>query len=272
VWIAFALSSILSNVYTLARCFALGLLFFVSTSADFSTSAQNEGEILVSAAISLKNAFEEIGSMYENQTGIRARFNLGASGLLQKQIEGGAPVDVFASAGEKQIDELQAKELIFADTRRVLARNVLVLAVPIRSRLSLHSFAELVSPALERLAMGNPKTVPAGEYAQEALRNLKLWDNLQPRLVLAENVRQVLDYVARGEVEAGMVYASDVLTARGKVAIAAYAPEGSHAPILYPIAVVKGTRYRSNAQRFIDLAVSKTGQRVLEKYGFLSSR
>jgi molybdate transport system substrate-binding protein len=122
------------------------------------------------------------------------------------------------------------------------------------------------------VAIGNPKTVPAGEYAQEALRNLKMWDQLQSRLVLAENVRQVLDYVARGEVEAGIVYASDVPTAHGEAAIAAYAPKDSHAPIVYPIAIVQGTGDRRDAQRFIDLAISDAGQAVLKTYGFLSSR
>lgn len=256
------------------KCIVVAVLVFaaVFASVDSCLSAQKDSEILVSAAISLKNAFEEIGSMFEKQTGIRVRFNLGASGLLQRQIEAGAPVDIFASAGEKQMNELQAQGLILSETRRDLARNVLVLIVPTRSQLSLHSFAELVRPEVVRVTIGNPKTVPAGQYAEEALRNLKLWDNLQSRLVLAENVRQVLDYVARGEAEAGIVYASDVSAAHGKTVLAAYAPKGSHGPILYPIAVVKGTGNLGYARRFIDLTLSNSGQAVLGKYGFLSSR
>ena len=244
----------------------------VLSPADHCISAPKDSEILVSAAISLKNAFEEIGSMLEKQTGIRARFNLGASGLLQKQIETGAPVDVFASAGEKQMDELQAQGLILTETRRNFARNVLVLVVPARSQAPIHSFADLARPEVVRVAIGSPKTVPAGQYAQEALTKLKLWDRIQSRLVLAENVRQVLDYVARGEVDAGVVYASDVPAAHGTTSIAAYAPPGSHSPILYPIAVVKGTGSRSAAQRFIDLTLTSAGQAVLRKYGFLSPR
>jgi molybdate transport system substrate-binding protein len=236
------------------------------------SAEQKRGEILVSAAISLKNAFEEIGSIYEKQSGIRVRFNLGASGLLQKQIETGAPVDVFASAGEKQMDELQAKGLIVSETRRDFARNALVLIVPIRSNVAIRSFADLAHPEVGRVAIGNPKTVPAGQYAEEALKNLRLRDKLQERLVLAENVRQVLDYVTRGEVDAGIVYASDMAGAQGRARIAANAPEGSHAPILYPIAAVKETGNLVDAQRFIDMVIGKTGQAILKKYGFLGSK
>ena len=191
------------------------LLLFavVFAAAGFCVPAAKEKEILVSAAISLKNAFEEIGALYEKQTGVRARFNLGASGLLQKQIETGAPVDVFASAGAKQMDDLQAAGFILAETRRDFARNELVLVVPAESQLPIHSFADLARPEAARIAIGSPKTVPAGQYAQETLTSLKIWDRIQPRLVLAENVRQVLDYVSRGEVEAGLVYASDVAVA-----------------------------------------------------------
>jgi molybdate transport system substrate-binding protein len=250
--------------------FQIFCTFFVLSHSSFS--AQKEGEILVSAAISLKDAFEEIGSIYEKQTGVRVSLNLGASGLLQKQIEAGAPVDIFASAGERQMDVLQKRGLILAETRRNLVRNVLVLIVPDDSHLRIHSFAGLVRPEVAKLAIGNPKTVPAGQYAQQALKYMKLWDRLEYRLVLAENVRQVLEYVVRGEVEAGIVYASDVPIAHGKAVVAAAAPADSHDPILYPIAAVKATEHRSEAQRFIDLALSRTGQAVLAKYGFIPSR
>ena len=236
------------------------------------SSTQKSREILVSAAISLKNAFQEICAIYEKQTGIRARLNLGASGLLQKQIEAGAPADIFASAGQRQMNELQARGLIINETRRNLVRNALVLVVPIRSSFRPRSFADLLRPEVTRLAIGNPKTVPAGQYASQVLKNLKLWNKLESRIVLAENVRQVLDYVVREEVQAGMVYASDVAIAHGKVVAAVSAPENSHDPILYPIAAVKTTENRSEAERFIDLALSRTGQDVLAKYGFIPSR
>ncbi len=241
-------------------------------SPGYCPAAQKGGEILVSAAISLKEAFEEIRSMYEKAAGIRVQFNFGASGLLQKQIETGAPIDVFASAGEKQMDDLQTKGLIISETRRNFAGNALVLIAPAQPQIALRSFADLARPEIGRVAIGSPKTVPAGQYAEEALRNLKLWDALQPRLVLAENVRQVLDYVTRGEVDAGIVYASDMAGAHGGAVITAYAPQGSYSPIQYPIALVKEIGNRADAQRFIDFVISSTGQAILKKYGFVSSR
>jgi molybdate transport system substrate-binding protein len=249
------------------------LMYFLSAAArDFRQDIRANREILVSAAMSLKDACKEIGSFFEKQTGIRVRFNLGASGLLQKQIEAGAPVDVFASAGEKQMDSLQDQGLIIPETRRDFARNSLVLVTPKHSRVRIQSFADLARSGVARVAIGSPKTVPAGQYAEEALRNLKLWNALQPRFVLAENVRQVLDYVLRGEVDAGLVYASDMEGIHAKAVIAAWAPKESYSPIRYPIAVVKGSSEREEAQRFIDLIFSNRGQAILKKYGFLGSQ
>ena len=194
---------------------ALQITVLSLTILNGACSTRQDREILVSAAISLKNAFEEIGLLYERQTGIRVRLNLGASGLLQKQIEGGAPADIYASAGERQMDELQSGGWIIDDTRRNFVRNSLVLIVPEGTQIPLHTFEDLASPEVTRVAIGNPKTVPAGQYARQALKNLNLWNRIEPRLVLAENVRQVLDYVVRGEVEVGMVYGSDVSIAMG---------------------------------------------------------
>jgi molybdate transport system substrate-binding protein len=253
------------------RAIRLCLIFAFLLGAASSNISAGE-EILVSAATSLKNAFEEIKTLFEKKTGIRVSYNFGASGLLQKQIEAGAPIDIFVSASEKQMDDLRAKGLIFSETKRNLAENSLVLITLNRPPLPLHSFSDLVDPGIERLAIGNPKTVPAGQYAEESLRYLKLWDRLHSRVILAENVRQVLDYVIRGEVQAGIVYASDVQTARGRVLVAAIAPEGSHTAILYPIAIVKGTSSRQNAQVFIDFALGGVGQAILQKYGFLRPR
>ncbi|MBP1622871.1 MAG: molybdenum transporter, periplasmic molybdate-binding protein [Acidobacteria bacterium] len=250
------------------------IVAFVSIHASPNACAMESpgAEILVSAAMSLKNAFGEIGALYEKRTGVRVRFNMGASGLLQKQIETGAPVDVFASAGENQMDVLQAKGLILVETRRNFARNSLVLVVPAWPPSRIHAFADLTRAEVTRVAIGNPKTVPAGQYAREALMSLKLWDRLQSRLVLAENVRQVLDYVVRGEAEAGIVYASDIAAAHGQISVAARAPASSHGPVFYPIAVVRDTSSRDNAKRFVDLTLSREGQAILVKYGFLSAR
>lgn len=242
------------------------VLFSANTAV--STSTQNRGEILVSAAPSLKNAFTEIGSIFEKQTKAHVRFNFASSGLLQKQIEAGAPVDVYASASEKQMDALQAKKLILTETRRNFAGNSLILIVPVDSLLGLRAFKDMSHTSMHRLAIGNPKTVPAGQYARETLIHLKLWDQLQARCVLAENVRQVLDYVVRGEVDAGLVYASDASIASNKITVVARAPEGSHSSIVYPIAVVRESAAPALSRRFIDLTIGKTGQAILQKYGF----
>lgn len=225
-------------------------------------------EITISAAASLQAAFREIGKQYEARRGVRINFNFGASGALQKQIESGAPVDVFASAGRPQMEALASQELIAPESRRDFARNALALVIPADQAPGLRGFADLSGAAVKRLAIGNPKTVPAGQYAEQALTRLGLWQQLQPRLVLAEDVRQVLDYVARGEVEAGLVYASDVGAVDSRVRIVTRAPADSHDPILYPIAVVRASKQREAAQAFIDVVVSDEGQRSLEKYGF----
>ena len=140
---------------------------------------------------------------------MKLRYNFGASGELQKQIEAGAPVDLFVSAAQRQMDELEQKELILPASRRVFARNVLVVIKPADSRLDLAKPADLLDAAGGPIVIGNPKTVPVGQYAEESLRALGLWDRLQPKLVFSENVRQALDYVARGEVDAGFVYTTD---------------------------------------------------------------
>jgi len=226
------------------------------------------GEIVVGAAISLKEAFNELGSVYQQRTGTKVTFSFGASGELEKQIEAGAPLDVFASAAEREMDELEGKNLIDRATRADFVRNSLVLVVPRDSKLELHSFSGLEQPGVTKIAIGNPKTVPAGQYAQQLLRNTQLWPNLESRLILAENVRQVLDYVSRGEVDAGIVYATDVPIAHGKVLVAARAPDGQYGPILYPLAVVRGSPNAQAAKRFVDLVLSPEGVAILKRYGF----
>jgi molybdate transport system substrate-binding protein len=229
-------------------------------------------ELTVSAAVSLKDAFNEIGRLYETRTGTKINFNFGASGVLQKQIEQGAPVDVFASADKRQMDELANKNLIFTATRHDFAYNTLVLILP-RSEATtreLQWFERLAQPAVRKLAIGNPQTVPAGFYARQTLVNLNLWDKVQSKLVLAEDVRQVLDYVARAEVDAGFVYVTDIAPTNQDVFVATDAPATTHDAILYPIAVVKDSQHAEAALGFIALVLSPEGQAVLQKYGFIS--
>jgi molybdate transport system substrate-binding protein len=227
-------------------------------------------QILVAAAISLKESFNEIGALYGRTTGNRVTFTFGSSGELEKQIEAGAPVDVFASAGQREMDQLQAKGLIDVGSRANFARNLLVLIVPSDSKLHLSSISDLAGPDVTKVAIGDPKTVPAGAYAREVLDKMQLWSRVESRLIFAQNVRQVLDYVSRGEVDAGMVYATDVGVAGGKVAVAARAPEEDSSPILYPVAIVKGSPKAAAAKAFVDLVLAPEGAGILKSHGFLA--
>ena len=225
-------------------------------------------ELIVSAAVSLKEAFNEIAALDEQRNGTKIHFNYGASGALQKQIESGAPADVFASAGAKQMDDLAAQGFIVPTTRTDFARNALVLIVPAKGPL-VSSFSDLTKPEVKKIAVGNPKTVPAGQYTEQTLTRLKLLPQVQSRLIFAEDVRQVLDYVVRDEVEAGIVYSSDAMSAGDKIKVVARAADDSHDPILYPIAMVKESKQQEAARRFINLVLSAEGQAIMIKRGFL---
>ena len=229
----------------------------------------NSSELVISAAVSLKDAFNEIARLEEQRTGTKLRFNFGASGALEKQIESGAPADVFASAGAQQMDELAAKSLIASGSRRDFARNVLVLIEPINGA-PLSSFSDLGKPEIKKIAVGNPRTVPAGHYTEQTFNSLKLLPDIQSKLIYAEDVRQVLDYVARGEVDAGIVYSSDALVGGPNIKTIVRAPDEAHDRIVYPIAMVKDSQRAAAAQHFIDLVLSPDGQKILTKFGFVS--
>ncbi len=245
------------------------LTAFLSCSGMAGSADASPEEIVVSAAISLKGAFEEIGKLCEaRDRGVRVLFNFGASGELARQIEGGAPVDIFASASQSDMDEIEKKGLILQGSRVDLGGNSVVLVVPSNPRARIRSFEELRSNRIKKIAIGNPRTVPAGRYAQEVFLSRGILPDIKEKLVYAENVRQVLDYVARCEVDAGVVYSTDALSRKGDVTIAAAAPENSHRPVVYPIAVVKGTRKEALTREFISLLTSPTGKKILKKYGF----
>jgi molybdate transport system substrate-binding protein len=249
--------------------FVIVLIFFVGLVFIAEITAQSTYEITISAAISLKNAFEDIGKIFNeiNPEG-RLLFNFGGSGDLARQIEAGAPVDVFASAAQKDMDDLDQKDMIVKGTRKDFAGNSLVLIIPVKSAIHPTSFDDLRRREIKKIAIGNPKTVPAGRYAEEVLRYFNLWDGIKDRLIFGENVRQVLDYAARGEVDAGIVYSTDALVRAKEVRIVAEAPEESHRPVVYPIAVVKGSKKEALAKEFISVVTSKEAKTVLEKYRF----
>ena len=234
-----------------------------------ATAPASAQELLVSAAVSMRDAVAELGRAFTSgRPGVTVRFNFGASGELQKQIEAGAPLDVFISAGQRQMDELAKRALILPGSRRVFARNTLAVIKPADSSIDLVRPADLLDPRVRRIAIGNPRTVPVGQYTEESLRALGLWHQLQPRLVLAENVRQALDYVARGEVDAGFVYATDVAVRRDRVREAFRMLEDTHTPVTYPAAVVRDSRHPALGQAFVDGLLGPEGRAILERLGF----
>jgi molybdate transport system substrate-binding protein len=226
-------------------------------------------ELTVSVAISMKEAIEEIGRRFaQSHPGAVLRYNLGASGELQKQIEAGAPVDVFVSAGARQMDELESRGWLLPGSRRVFARNLLTVVRPADAALDLSRPHDLLDARVQRIVIGNPRTVPVGQYAEESLRALGLWDRLQKRLIYAENVRQALEYVARGEVDAGIVYVTDLAVRSGRVREAFRLPEDSYRPVIYPAAVVKDSRQRTLALAFVERLLAPDARATLTRLGF----
>lgn len=226
--------------------------------------------LTVSAAISLKNAFTEIGASFKAKNpGIDIAFNFGGSGALARQIEGGAPVDIFASASSRDMDAIEHKKLIITRTRTVFVSNSIVCIQPSGAKLRLSCIEDLQKPALRRIGIGNPRTVPAGRYAADVLAYFKLNNALKEKLILGENVRQVLDYVVRGEVDAGLVYKTDALTQPEGVRVFFTAPAKAHAPVVYPIGVIQGTKNEAASRAFVRFVTSDgTARAIFEKYGF----
>jgi molybdate transport system substrate-binding protein len=246
------------------RCVALLLVLLAQASTALAQ------EVTLSVAISMKDAVEQLGRGFmASRPGVTLRYNFGSSGELQKQIEAGAPVDLFVSAAQRQMDELEKKGLIVAASRRVFARNVLTVVKPTDSRIDIAKPADLLDVRITKLVVGNPRTVPVGQYAEESLKALGLWDKLQPKLVFAENVRQALDYVARGEVDAGFVYTTDAATRAQQVKEAFRPAEDTYRPVLYPVAVVTGAKQAAIARDFLELLMSRDGQTALGRLGFL---
>ncbi len=227
-------------------------------------------EILVSAAASLTDAFGEIGREYTRANPrTTVRFNFGASGALQQQIQQGAPVDVFASASPREMDALQRRGYIEPGTRADFAANRLALIAPTRSRL--HGWSDLRSPGVRRVALANPDSVPAGRYARETLIRRGLWDAVRSKYVFGENVRQTLTYVASGDADAGVVFATDARIERQKVRVVQLANPTDHSPILYPAAVVRGAPNPSAARRFVSFLRGPVAQAILARYGFAAA-
>lgn len=234
--------------------------------------AAQQVELNISAAVSMKDALAEIQKNYQAKNpNIKLVFNFGASGSLQKQIEQGAPADIFISAAPKQMNELQEKKLINADTRRNLVENKLVIVVPKDSKLNLTKYEDLTEDAVSKIALGETAVVPAGQYAKEVLQKMALWDKVQDKIVFAKDVRTVLTYAETGNVEAGIVYKTDAVSS-DKIKVVATAPEGTHQPIVYPVAVVTATKQIKAAQDFINYLFNSESKAILKKNGFTMAK
>ncbi|MDR2050423.1 MAG: molybdate ABC transporter substrate-binding protein [Deltaproteobacteria bacterium] len=224
-------------------------------------------EITVSAAASLTNAFTEVRAAFEKDNpGIVALTNFASSNALLAQIESGAPVDVFASADQATMNRAEEKKLVFRPSRKNFAGNGLVLIVPAAGGLNPSGAGDLTGVEYDRIAVGNPDSVPAGRYAREVLEGRNIWSALAPKLVYGESVRQVLDYVVRDEVRAGFVYSTDARQAGAQVRVVETLK--GKTPVLYPIAVLEASKNKAEAQKFVDFVLSPAGQDILSRYGF----
>lgn len=224
-------------------------------------------DLVVSAAASLTNAFTEIGKNFEKQhEGVNVLNSFAASDVLMQQIVNGAPVDVYASADQKAMDKAVEANTIKEGTRKDFAQNKVVLIVPIDNPLKIENLAGLNQKEVTRIAYGNPASVPVGRYTQGALEQTGDWETVEKHKILGQNVRQVLDYVARGEVDAGFVFATDAAIMKDKVLVVETLE--TTVPVTYPVAIVKEAKQPELAQAYETYLLSDEGQAVLAKYGF----
>jgi molybdate transport system substrate-binding protein len=248
----------------LKLCLALAL----ALGNGFVARAAAGAELNVYAGAALADALQEIASIYEKGGGDKIVLNLGASSVLARQIEEGAPADVFLSADELKMDELAKQGLLLPGTRKSLLSNSLVIVVPADSRIKLASVQDLAGPQVKAIALCEPQTVPAGIYAQQYLRKVRLWDRLIKKLVPTENVRAALAAVESGNVEAGIVFKSDARMSK-KIRVAVEIPVAEGPRISFPVAVLSGSQKAAAARKFVAYLESPAGLGVFRKHGFL---
>jgi len=230
--------------------------------------ALHAAEVTVFAAASLTDALKEISASYEEQSGDKIVFNFGASSLLERQIEEGAPADIFFSADEPKMDALEKKDLILKETRKSRVSNSLVIVTSADSDLKITSPADLAGSKIRRIALADPKAVPAGVYAKAFLEKEKLWLDVEPKVVPVDNVRAALAAVESGNIEVGMVFKTDAVISK-KVKIAYEVPTNIGPKISYPVAVTKNARQVESAKKFANYLGSDDAAKNFTKYGFI---
>ncbi|AOY76599.1 molybdate ABC transporter substrate-binding protein [Clostridium formicaceticum] len=239
----------------------------VETISGQLSSQEVKATLVISAAASLKDAMEDIKQIYtEENPNVTLTYNFGSSGSLQQQIEQGAPADIFLSAATKQMNALKEKGLILEETHKDLLENKVVL-ITSTGNSQVIGFESLSDVLVKKIALGEPNSVPAGQYAEEVLNNLNVKEVILPKAVYAKDVREVLAWVETENVDAGMVYETDAKIS-DKVKIVATAPEGSHKPIIYPVAVIKDSKNTDVAKTFIEFLSTEKVKSIFEKYGF----
>lgn len=232
-----------------------------------STPVVPKSEITVSAAASLQDALEALKPLYSQEhPEVTLIYNFGSSGSLQQQIEQGAPIDVFLSAAPKQMNALQDKGLLLNETRQDFLKNQIVLIVS-NNNTTIKRFQDLGQDSIKKVALGEPESVPAGKYAQEVLTSLGLVDTVKPKTVYAKDVRQVLSYVETGNTDAGIVYQTDAQVS-DQVKIVEVAPENTHSPVIYPVAVVKNSKNVEGSKEFVEFLFTPKAQELFEGFGF----
>jgi molybdate transport system substrate-binding protein len=227
-------------------------------------------ELLVFGAASLTDVLQELAATYEKPTGDKIVFSFGASNTLARQIQAGAPADLFLSADEQTMDGLDKRGLLLAGTRKSVLSNTLVVVVPVGSSLKIAAAEDLAAPQVRVLALAEPQSVPAGIYAKQYLRTKKLWDRVIDRVVPTESVRAALAAVEVGNADAGIVYKTDAGISK-KVKVAYEVPRAEGPKISYPFAVVGATKNADAARRFLAWLESAAALEVFRKYGFLTA-
>jgi molybdate transport system substrate-binding protein len=249
---------------------ALTLGLAACRSGTESTSEDGEPQVLtISAAASLKSAFTEIGAAFDTAKNARTTFSFAPAGMLQQQIEAGASVDVFASAAMRQMNALLDAGLVDRTSVKVFAGNEIVLIVPADSMLGITGFEDLAKSDVRRVVYGDPAVSPYGVAAEEILSSLGIYNQVKPKVVYALNIAQALEYVARGEVDAGITFFTEAKTAGDRVKIVATSQPSWHSTIAYPAAVVGSSPNKALAQAFVDFVAGPDGQAILGRYGFL---
>ncbi len=237
-------------------------------SSSSSPTKSNQVELYVFAGAGLTDSLTEIADLYKTiHPEVTLTFNFAASGKLQSQIEEGAPADIFISAAQKQMNALQDEALIVTETRRNLLSNKVVLIVPSSSTLGITSFEDVAASKVSMIAIGDPASVPVGQYSQEIYTTLGTWDVVSAKANLAADVKEVLVWVETGNVDCGIVYSTDAKSSN-KVTVVCQAPEGSHKPVTYPAALVAASEHKFEAQEFLDFLSSDEAKAVFEEFGF----